>query len=94
MPIEAQGPPESRRPGVVRLGIGNHPRLVSDSHRFHYGCERLRRQEQIPDATLICPTQIAVPIEMHGPWQMPTLVEGSTRTIAAPARIHYAQVVI
>jgi hypothetical protein len=79
---------------VVRFGIRDHPRLVADPDRFHHGCKGFRRQEQVSDAVLIGPTEIVVPIQMHGPWQMPAPVEGSTRAIASPARIHDAQIVI
>jgi hypothetical protein len=63
---------------MIRFGIGYHPCLIANAYCFHDGCEWLRRQEQVSHSSLICPTQIGVPIEMNGPWKMPVLVELAT----------------
>src|SRR6266516_3266927 len=92
--IEAQRPPEPRCPGMVRLGVSDHSCVIPDPDRFHHGCEWLRWQEQVPHSSLICPTQISVPIEMNGSWKMPTLVEITTGAIATPTRIHNAEITL
>jgi len=79
---------------VVRFGVGDHARLIPDPDRFHHCREWLRRQEQVPNPSLIRPAQITLPIEMNGSRKMSLLVESLARPIASPAGIHDAYVAI
>src|SRR5713101_2544271 len=94
MPIEAQRPPVPGCLGVIRLGAGDHARLVPDARRFHDRRERLGRQEQVLNSTLICPAQITLPIEMNGSRKMSLLVQLPARPIAEPSGIYNAHITI
>jgi hypothetical protein len=92
--IEAQRPPEPGRTGVVRFGVGDHARPVTDASRFHDRRERFGRQEQVPHSSLIRPAQVTLPVQVEGSWKMSLLVELPAGPITPPAGIDHAHIAI
>jgi hypothetical protein len=83
--VVAQCPPEPSRPGVVRFGVDDHARPVTDSDCFHDRRERFGRQEQVPHSSLIRPAQVMLPVQVDGSWKMSLPVQLPAGPVASPA---------
>lgn len=92
--VVAQRPPESSRPGVVRFGVGDHARPVTDPDRFHDRSKRFGWQEQVAHSSLIRPAQVTLPVQVDRSWKMPLPVQFSAGPIASPAGIDHAHIAV